>query len=153
MTRDTVRQNGMKGDGMREALERWLDAWDRHDLDGVAALFADEAVFESWAGVRIVGRERIREAWRAWFAAEPPFRFERESLLVDEAAGEALYAWRYEGPPLGGPAGTRLERRRGIDLIRFRDGFITEKITYTKTVLERDGDRIELRPGTGRTRR
>ena len=143
----------MMGDGMKETLERWLDAWDEHDLDAVAALFAADAVFESWSGARVVGRERIREAWRTWFTAEPPFRFERESLLVDEAAGEAVFAWRYEGPPLGDPAGTQLELRRGIDLIRFSDGLITEKITYTKTVLERDGDRIELRPWPGRQRR
>jgi ketosteroid isomerase-like protein len=131
---------------MAAVLERWLACWDRRDLEGVMALFAPEAVFESWSGVRIAGRERIREAWRGWFASEPGFRFEREDLLIDEEAGEAVFAWLYVGPPLGEAEGERIERRRGIDLIRFRDGLITEKTTYTKTVLERDGGRIFLRP-------
>lgn len=139
-------------EGMAAALEAWLRAWDERDLDGVMALFAEDAVFESWSGARVEGRERIRSAWREWFAAEPPFRFEREALLIDEVAGEAAFAWRYAGPPLGEARGERAERRRGIDLIRFRDGLIIEKTTYSKTVLERDGGRIVLRPGPGRGR-
>jgi steroid delta-isomerase-like uncharacterized protein len=133
-------------DDMGSALEQWLIAWDEHDLDGVMALFAEDAIFESWSGSRIAGRERIRAAWHDWFAAEPPFRFEREALLIDERAGEAVYAWRYEGPALDEAQGARIERRRGIDLIRFEDGLIAEKTTYTKTVLERDGGRVTLRP-------
>ena len=35
----------------------------RHDLDKVLALFSDEAVFETWTGIRIEGRENIRKAW------------------------------------------------------------------------------------------
>jgi ketosteroid isomerase-like protein len=137
---------------MASALEQWLIAWDEHDLDGVMALFAEDAVFESWSGSRIAGRERIRAAWRDWFDARPPFRFEREALIIDEGAGEAVYAWRYEGPALDGARGARLEKRRGIDLIRFEGGLIKEKTTYTKTVLERDGGRVTLRPGPARGR-
>lgn len=135
-----------------EALERWLRAWDEGDLDGVVALFAEDAVFESWSGARLVGRDAIREAWRDWFGAEPPPRFEREALVVDPSGTEAAFAWRYEGPPLGEAGGERVERRRGIDLIRLENGMITEKTTYTKTVLERDGGRIALRPAPRRGR-
>ncbi|MDD3642466.1 MAG: nuclear transport factor 2 family protein, partial [Candidatus Krumholzibacteria bacterium] len=60
----------MTGRGtMAETLERWLRAWDERDLDGVMALFAGDAVFESWSGARVAGRDRIRAAWEGWFAA------------------------------------------------------------------------------------
>lgn len=142
------------------ALERWLRAWDEHDLETVIDLFHADAVFETWTGLRIRGKERIHTAWKDWFAAGG-FHFEREDLLIDEAAQAAVFVWRYEGPPLegggrdacGGGAGGVVtggegdsERRRGVDLIRFRDGAIVEKIAYSKTFIEHCGVRLLLRP-------
>ena len=41
----------------------------------------------------------------------------------------------YEGQP---------ETRRGVDALTFRDGLIIEKLTYSKTTLEIDGQRVGL---------
>jgi ketosteroid isomerase-like protein len=49
-----------------ETLRRVLDAFNRHDLDGIMAFFAEDAVFESprgpdaW-GTRFVGKAAVRE--------------------------------------------------------------------------------------------
>ena len=45
----------------------------------------------------------------------------------------------YEGKP---------ERRRGVDVIHFKDGKIIEKLTYSKTTVEIDGKRVKLCPSS-----
>ena len=126
------------------AIEEWLAAWDRHDLDEVIALFSEDAVFETWTGMRVEGIENIRKAWAEWIE-EGGFRFISGGVIIDEDSQTVVFPWRYEGPAkcFGG----KMEKRRGIDLIRFEDGRITEKITYTKTSLEVEGRRITLTPG------
>jgi len=129
------------------AVEKWLRAWNRHDLDEVMALFDEKAVFETWAGLRIEGRENIRKAWKEWFGAGG-FSFTSEETVLDEEAQTVVFPWLYAGPAkcFGG----KMEKRRGIDLIRFRDGMVIEKITYTKTSLEVEGRRITLTSGERR---
>lgn len=127
-----------------EALARWEDAWNAHDLETVMALFADDVVFEHWHGARVVGAAALRDAWAGWFAEHGGFRFETEDMFVDEAAQKALYRWTLDWPSVErGREGER-ERRRGVDAIAFRDGLIVEKLTYSKTVLELDGQRVRL---------
>ncbi len=128
---------------MLEALDRWIRAWGDHDLDGVMELFHEDVVFENWTGARVEGRENLRRAWEPWFAGRD-FRFLTEDLFVDEADQKALYRWTLEWiSRLPGHEG-RLERRRGVDVIRFRDGLIAAKLTYLKTCVEVGGE--ALRP-------
>jgi len=134
-------------DELAAAIERWLEAWGRYDLEGVTGLFAEDGVFETWTGLRIEGRDNIRKAWKEWFESGG-FRFVAEMLVVDEGSQSVAFSWLYEGPAKCFDG--RTEKRRGIDLIRFRDGSIAEKITYTKTSLEVEGRRITLTPGERR---
>jgi hypothetical protein len=39
------------------------------------------------------------------------------------------------------------ERRRGVDVMHFRDGLIIKKYTYSKTTLEIGGERVKLTAG------
>lgn len=45
-------------------VERWADAWNRRDWDGVAETFAEDATNHSMMDEPIAGRERIRERTR-----------------------------------------------------------------------------------------
>jgi len=36
------------------------------------------------------------------------------------------------------------EQRRGVDLLHFKDGKIIEKLTYSKTTVQIDGQRVSL---------
>lgn len=140
-------ETAMTREEISSTLEGWLEAWNRHDLDEVLALFSDDAVFETWTGIRIVGRENMRKAWEEWFEAGG-FRFVSEDIVIDEYRQIAVFPWIYEGPArcFGG----KKEKRRGIDLIVFEDGLITGKITYTKTSIEVEGRRITLTSGDRR---
>jgi ketosteroid isomerase-like protein len=137
----------MTRDELAKIIDEWLAAWDRHDIEAVTDLFADDGVFETWTGLRIEGRDNIRKAWKEWFEAGG-FRFVSEEIVIDEKNQTVVFSWLYEGPAkcFGG----KTEKRRGIDLIRFSGGRISEKITYSKTSLEVEGRKVTLTSGERR---
>lgn len=135
---------------MKNALHRWFEAWNSHDLDVVMRLFHDDVLFENWTGARVRGREKLRKAWASWFENHGNFNFTTEDLFIDEDARKALYRWRLDWPsPEKGREGEP-ETRRGVDVIHFRDGKIVEKLTYCKTTLEIGGERVSPSGWTGR---
>jgi ketosteroid isomerase-like protein len=67
-------------------------AFDEHDLNGIMAHFADDAVFEGPRGpdplgTRFVGREAIREAFAARFSGIPDIRYQGDEHFVDGDRG------------------------------------------------------------------
>ena len=87
----------MTRDEIALTIDEWLSAWARHDLDGVIALFSEDAVFETWTGLKVGGRENIRKAWTEWFEAGG-FRFISEDIAIDEERQVVVFSWIYEGP-------------------------------------------------------
>lgn len=130
-----------------EILNRWNDAWNDHDLERVMELLHDEVVFENWTGGRAAGKEALRKAWAPWFANHGGFRFTTEDLFVDEKAGKVLFRWTLDWPSGEKGLEGEPERRRGVDVMHFRDGRIIEKYTYSKTTLEIGGRRVKLSAG------
>ena len=129
---------------IKEALGRWNQAWDRHDLDGVMDLFHEGVYFENWTGGKVQGKEPLRQAWKPWFENHGGFRFTGEDLFIDEAEQKVLYQWRLDWPSDEKGYEGRKERRRGLDVIHFRDGRIIYKSSYSKTTLEIEGKRVKL---------
>ncbi len=127
-----------------DALRRWNLAWDRHDLDGVMQLFHDEIVFENWTEGKAFGKEALREAWAPWFANHGGFRFIEEETFIDEKEQKALYRWLLEWPSFEKGYEGKPEKRRGIDVLHFQDGKIIKKLTYSKTTIDIDGERLSL---------
>jgi len=127
-----------------EAMENWGQAWDRYDLEGVMALFHEDIHFDNWTRGRAVGKDALRQAWTPWFANHGGFRFIAEDLFIDELEQKLLYQWRLEWPsPEKGYEG-RPEVRQGVDVIHFQDGKIIRKLTYSKTSVNIEGERIKL---------
>jgi ketosteroid isomerase-like protein len=130
-----------------EVLTRWNDAWNEHDLDRVMELLHDEVEFENWTGGRVRGKEALRQAWAPWFASHGGFRFTTEDLFVDENAEKVLFRWSLDWPSTEKGCEGKPERRRGVDVMHFRDGLIIKKYTYSKTTLEIGGERVKLSAG------
>ena len=127
-------------------LSEWIAAWSRHDLEGVLAGFTDDIIFDNWTGMRVIGKEKVRAAWSGWFREHGEFMFITEDTVIDEEEQKVLFAWRYEGPSfLRKYAGSR-EKRRGVDLMHFHDGLIDMKKTYSKVIVEIDGQKVVLKP-------
>ena len=126
------------------ALKKWNHAWDNHDLDGVMDLFHDEVEFDNWTGGKVRGKDALQKAWEPWFAHHGGFRFTEEETFIDEKEQKVLYRWLLEWPSFEKGKEGRPEKRRGVDVIHFEDGKIINKLTYSKTTIEIDGERYPL---------
>jgi ketosteroid isomerase-like protein len=128
------------------ALIKWHRAWADRDLDGVMELFHEEILFENWTGGRAEGRENLRRAWADWFADHRGFRFIEEETFIDEFQQKVLYRWQLEWPSLEKGCEGKPEKRRGVDVLHFRDGKIVQKLTYSKTTIDIAGRKVRLMP-------
>jgi uncharacterized protein (TIGR02246 family) len=63
-------QSGREADqkAIRELMDRFVDAWNRHDAHAFAAVFAEDADFTNWRGVGASGRSKIEEFHAPVFA-------------------------------------------------------------------------------------
>jgi ketosteroid isomerase-like protein len=129
---------------IRNALAQWYEAWNAHDLDRVMDLFHEDAIFENWTGGKAQGKKAIHQAWDPWFKNHGGFRFTEEDTFIDESNQKVLFQWTLDWP--SGEKGYRgkPERRRGVDVMHFKDGKIIRKYTFSKTTLEIDGQRVKL---------
>jgi ketosteroid isomerase-like protein len=106
-------------------------AFDRHDVDGIMAHFAPDAVFDSprgpdpW-GRRFEGADAVRAGFTARFEGIPDVRYGDDGHFVsgDRGASE----WTLTGTTT---EGERLHVR-GCDLWTLRDGFIVRKDSFWK---------------------
>ena len=55
----------------REVIDRWLEKFNAHDAQGIAALYAEDAVNHQVALEPVVGRAAIEEMHRDVFASAP----------------------------------------------------------------------------------
>ena len=112
-----------------EAVERFNDAFNRHDVDAVMAAMTDDCVFESTApplGERHVGSRAVRAAWDDFFTSTPTAHFDSEDVIA--VGDRCVVRWRFTWQNDDGSTGTV----RGVDVLRVRDGKVAEKFAYVK---------------------
>jgi ketosteroid isomerase-like protein len=131
-------------DEIKEAMAENGVAWDNQDLEGVLELYHDDVFFENWTGGHAQGKAALREAWTPWFAGGGDFRFNRDDLFIDEDEQKMTLTWELEWPSTEKGHEGKPEKRRGLDVIHFKDGKIFKKLTYSKTTIEIDGKRVTL---------
>lgn len=117
-----------------DTLQEITNAFNRHDVDGIMAFFAEDAIFETpkgpdpW-GRRVVGREQVREGIAARFAGIPDVHYGDDSHWVSGDRG--VSEWTLTGTTTDG---VHLQLR-GCDLWTFRDGKVARKDSYWKIVV------------------
>jgi ketosteroid isomerase-like protein len=93
------------------------------------ALVTDDVVFDATSpapdGARHEGAEAVRQAWAGVFKTSD-LRFTEEESLVEGDRG--FVRWRFDWTSDDGSPG----HVRGVDILRFRDGKIAEKLSYVK---------------------
>lgn len=112
-------------------LDRFADAWNRHDLDGLMSMMTDDCVFEASAGPRVdgersEGQPAVRAAYAAVFEAFPDAHWASARHFI--AGDRGVSEWTFSGTQ---PDGRRVEVT-GCDLLTFRDGKIAIKNSYRK---------------------
>ena len=131
---------------MDRTVKEWMDAWNRHDLEGVMRFFHEDVIFENWSGGRVRGKKNLYKAWRPWFTDHGKFKFETTGTVLDTSSQQALVRWRLLWPSrLKGYEG-EAEQREGLDVLHFRGGMIDLKLTYTKTTVMIGGRKVPLTP-------
>jgi ketosteroid isomerase-like protein len=113
----------------RMVINRFNDAFNRHDSDGVASLLTEDTVFEDTSpapdGRRIEGKAAVLAFWREWFLRNPDARFEAEEIIV--SGDRAVVRWVYHKVRNGQPW-----HLRGVDIFTVRDGKVAAKLAYVK---------------------
>ena len=113
----------------RAALDRFNEAFSRHDADGLAAFLTDDTVFEDTSpapdGRRIEGKAAVVEFWRGWFVRNADARFEAEEVII--GGNRATVLWVYHKMRNGQPW-----HLRGVDVFTVRDGKVAAKLAYVK---------------------
>jgi len=113
-----------------EAIDRFNEAFNRHDVDAITNNMTDDCVFESTYpppdGIRHEGQDPVRGAWNDLFAASPDARFDAEEIVPAGDRCTVRWIYRYTGDD------GRVHHLRGVDVFRVRDGKVAEKFSYVK---------------------
>ena len=110
-----------------DAVERFNEAFNRHDVDAVMACMTADCVFENTFpapdGERFEGAAAVRGFWERFFRSTPAARFETEELFA--SGDRCVVRWLFRWDDTGGHV-------RGVDVMRVRDGKVAEKLAYVK---------------------
>lgn len=129
---DSPSRNPRRSDAdLLELLDRFADAWNRHDLDALMSMMTDDCVFQASAGPQVdgersEGRQAVRAAYAAVFEAFHDAHWAGARHFI--AGHRAVSEWTFTG--------TRKDGKRvevtGCDVFTFRDGKIAIKNSYRK---------------------
>jgi ketosteroid isomerase-like protein len=113
----------------RMVIDRFNEAFNRHDADALAPLLTDDTVFEDTSpapdGQRIEGKAAVMTFWRGWFARNSDAVFDAEEVIVSDE--RAVVRWVYRKLRSGQPW-----HLRGVDVFTVRDGKVAAKLAYVK---------------------
>ncbi len=112
-------------------LDRFADAWNRHDLDALMSMMTGDCVFEASAGPQVngqrsEGQQAVRAAFAAVFEAFHDAHWASARHFI--AGSRGVSEWTFTGTNTDGK---RVEVN-GCDLLTFRDGKIAIKNAYRK---------------------
>ncbi|HWV83421.1 MAG TPA: nuclear transport factor 2 family protein [Hyphomicrobiaceae bacterium] len=117
-------------------LDEIQDGFNKQDVDAILSHFADDCEWlmargpNAPEGCRLLGKAAIGEVLRARYKDIPDMRWEEmRHWIVDQT--KAISEWIVRGTPKNGGEPINLV---GCDLWEFRDGYVTKKDTYWKTI-------------------
>src|SRR6185295_19368225 len=116
-----------------DVLERYGEAWQRRDVEGIMALHAPDMEFQNhMSGVRAQGaavRDMLSQLFERWpdFTSFNRRQYVGNGLAVVEwtASGSHVTTIEYEGH-IAEPTGAKIEWS-GVDILPFENGLIKRK--------------------------
>lgn len=113
----------------RAVVDRFNEAFNRHDADALALLLTDDTLFENTSpppdGLRMKGRDAVVQFWRDWFSRNSDSTFEAEDTIV--CGDRVVVFWIYRKLRNGQPW-----HLRGVDVFTVRAGKVAAKLAYVK---------------------
>jgi steroid delta-isomerase-like uncharacterized protein len=129
------------GPELQALIDRYNEAWNRHDVDAIVSMHTEDSVFENHTtGDLNVGREEIRQAISGIFTVFPDLSFESRRQYICEDL--VVQEWTAKGTHLGKmtragidvePTGRTVEYR-GMDVIPISGGLVARKDVYSDSI-------------------
>ena len=125
---------------LEEAIARYNDAWNSHDLDAIMAMHAPDMVFENHTAGESASGEDVRGHIGSIFESWPDINFEtrrlyaRDGVVTQEWTATATHQNKMtRGDLVAEPTGNTVTWK-GIDVIPFEDGLVKRKDVYSDSV-------------------
>ena len=126
----------------REVWEAGSRCFNEHDLEGLKALYAENAEFHMPGGIVVTGPEEIAKSAAAWFQGFPDCRTKTVSTVEQGNAivEEGIFIGTHTGvfpTPMGDipPTGKRVEGRY-VDIFEVRDGkVVSDRLHFDRMQL------------------
>lgn len=118
------------------AINRLLEATNKHDYDALAECFAPGYINETPAHPlrSFTGREQVRSNWEQLFAAVPDLK---ARLLSHSVSGDRIWTeWSLSGSRRDGSS----HEMAGVVVFQVAEGLITSSRFYLESVERRSGD-------------
>jgi steroid delta-isomerase-like uncharacterized protein len=125
---------------LEEAIGRYNEAWNDHDLDAIMSMHAPDMVFENHTAGESAQGDQVREHIGAIFETWPDIHFEtrrlyvRHGVVTQEWTATATHSnTMRRGDLVAEPTGKKIEWR-GIDVIPYENGQVKRKDVYSDSV-------------------
>lgn len=107
---------------------RFLDAFNRNDLDDVMSFFTEDAIYDELHGKINEGKEAIRATFVPQFEGRyGKMEFVEDDTFIDSEAGKVMSSWTLHMQIDGKPVTTK-----GLDLLDFEGNKVSRKQTFVK---------------------
>ncbi len=108
-----------------EMIQRYFDAFNRHDLEAVMACFHSHPLIIDATGTRFEGREEVRRHYETGFAAIPDGRCDLQMMTGNSGRGVAESIFHGTQPRFN-----KVIEAIGAEVIEFADSKIKEIRDY-----------------------
>jgi ketosteroid isomerase-like protein len=126
----------MNEESLREIIERYNDAWNRHDVDTIVSMHAPDFVFHNWTADERVEGDAAHGHIARIFQNTPSLRFTTRRLYVRDNL--VVSEWTAHAERDG-----RQIEWDGVDVFPFENGLIKRKDVYSASHAPRMRDGAE----------
>ncbi len=125
---------------LENAIERYNEGWNAHDLDAIVSMHARDMVFANHTAGESASGEQVRDHIGAIFETWPDIEFTtrrlyvRDGLVVQEWTATATHRKTMRRGELEAEPTGRTVSWDGLDVIPFEDGLVKRKDVYSDSV-------------------
>jgi steroid delta-isomerase-like uncharacterized protein len=125
---------------LENAIGRYNDAWNDHDVDAIMSMHAPDMVFHNHTAGESAAGEEVRRHLESIFETWPDIRFAtrrlyvRDGLVVQEWTATATHTKTMRRGDIAAEPTGREVKWDGMDVIPFEDGLVKRKDVYSDSV-------------------